>query len=448
MSQPNEVANDVTYVLKQVQDQDIRFLRLWFTDILGYLKSISITSEGLQDVLCDGLSFDGSSIEGLARNDESDLVAVPDPSTLALLPWRPSTKRVARVFSDLHTPEGGAHGADPRAILRTQLERAQTLGFTFYASAELEFFLLDSSDAQARPVDRAGYFDQDITERTTDVRRQIILTLEEMGIAVHSSHHEGAPGQHEIVLQYADALTMADAIQTARFVTKEMARRNDMYATFMPRPIAEVNGSGMHLGLSLYKDGENSFYDAKDPMCLSSTARHFLAGLLERARESTLVVNQWVNSYRRLVPGTEAPVYVSWAQTNRSDLIRVPAHQKGRSHSTRIEYRSPDAACNPYLVLAVLLAAGLDGVENALEPLEPVTENVFEMSEEQRQEAGIKRLPEDMGEAIARAESSQFLKDTLGPVACQVFLANKRMEWQAYCSTVTDWEIERYLSVL
>jgi glutamine synthetase len=448
VSQPNEIANDVSYVLKQVKDQDIRFLRLWFTDILGYLKSISITSEGLEDVLCDGMSFDGSSIEGLARNDESDLVAIPDASTLALLPWRPSTKRVARVFSDLHTPEGISHEADPRAILRGQLERAQALGYTFYASAELEFFLLDRSGAGAQPVDRAGYFDQDITERTTDVRRQIILTLEEMGIAVHSSHHEGAPGQHEIVLQYADALTMADAIQTARFVTKEMARRNDMYATFMPRPIAEVNGSGMHLGLSLYKEGENAFYDEKDSLCLSGTARNFLAGLLERARESTLVVNQWVNSYRRLVPGTEAPVYVSWAQTNRSDLIRVPASQKGRSHSTRIEYRSPDAACNPYLVLAVLLAAGLDGVEAETKPPEPVTENVFEMSNAQRKEAGIKRLPEDMGEAIARAERSTFLKETLGTVAWEVFLANKRMEWQAYCSTVTDWEIERYLSVL
>ncbi len=448
MTEQGNMTSDVVYLLKQMKDQDVRFLRLWFTDIVGALKSIAVTAGGFEDVLLDGISFDGSSINGLARADESDLIAVPDPSTFAILPWRPSEQSVARVYADLMTPAGQPHHGDPRWILKKQIERARELGFTFYASAELEFFLLREDDGQPKPIDGAGYFDQDAAALGIEVRRDIILTLEQMGIAVGSSHHEGAPGQQEIGLQHADGLRMADAIQAARYVTREIARRHGLLATFMPRPVAKVNGSGMHMGLSLYQDDQNAFYEEDAPLGLSTVARAFVAGILSHARESSAVLNQWVNSYRRLVPGTEAPTYISWAQTNRADMVRVPACRKGREQSTRVEVRSPDSGCNPYLVLAVLLASGLDGIERALEPPNPATRNVFDMSDAERAEAGIERLPEDLGEAIHRASKGNFLETVLGPDTWALFLENKRLEWAEYRTHVSDWEISRYLGVL
>ena len=322
------------------------------------------------------------------------------------------------------------------------------MGYTFYASAELEFFLLRDEGGLPVPADSAGYFDQDTAGASTEVRRDVVLQLEQMGIAVSSSHHEGAPGQQEICLQYSNGLHMADAIQTARFVVKEIAQKHGLYATFMPRPFSEYNGSGMHMGLSLVKEGQNAFFDEKDSIHLSNVARSFVAGILNRAKESTAVTNQWVNSYRRLVPGTEAPMYLSWAQTNRSDLLRVPAHKPGKEQSTRIEIRLPDAACNPYLTLAVLLAAGLDGVDGAETPPDPVTRNVFSMTRQERKEAGVESLPSDLGQAIALAEGSSFLSGVLGATALNLFLENKTLEWEVYRAHVSDWERARHLRTL
>lgn len=442
-----------SYVLKQCLDQDVKFIRLWFTDVLGTLKSIAITTQGLEDALTGGVSFDGSSIMGFARSDESDLVVHPDPSTIALLPWRPSENRVARVFSDIRTPTGDPYAPDPRAVLRRQMARAAKAGFTFYAGAELEFFLLESGRVDRKrprpqPVDGAGYFDQDPSDGASDVRRDIILTLEQMGIAVDSSHHEVAPGQQEIDLQYADALTTADAIQTARFVAKKIARAKGKYATFMPRPLDGHNGSGLHLSLSLARDGRNAFFDAKDPLKLSKTGRAFVAGVLEHAEASALVHSQWVNSYRRLVPGTEAPLYATWAQTNMGDLLRVPAWRPEHDDGVRVEMRGPDAACNPYLSLAVLLAAGLDGIERGMEPPSPQTVSAATMTDAARAEAGIVSLPRDLGEALRAATATDFLAGVLGGDGFAALMQNKRLEWEAWRAHVSEWELRRYLPVL
>jgi len=434
------------YVLKQAQDQDVTFLRLWFTDILGFLKSITVTKESFAGVIREGAGFDGASIKGFARYEEADLIALPDTSTFAMLPWRGNTNRVARIFSDIVTTEGSPHEGDPRQILRRQIKRATDQGFTFYASAEVEFFLLDPATQQPSPVDNAGYFDQEVSEKTVNVRRQVILTLEQMGIGIHSSHHEGAPGQHEIVLQYADGLRLADAIQTTRFVIKEIATRHGMLATFMPRPLSNVNGSGMHIGVSLNRDNKNAFYSEEDSVNLSVEARSFVAGILRHARASSLVWNQWVNSYRRLVPGTEAPAFISWAHTNRADLVRVP--KPGHPENARLEVRAPDSACNPYLALALILAAGLDGLENNWTPPAPVEQNVFDMSVEDRAERKILSLPQDMGEALRRATENEFCEEVLGSFAWKIYLENKKLEWEAYRSQLSDWEVERYLRLL
>ncbi len=434
------------YVLKQAQDQDVTFLRIWFTDILGFLKSINVTKESFAGVIGDGVGFDGASIKGFARYEEADLIALPDTSTFAMLPWRGDRKRVARIFSDIVTTEGKAHEGDPRQILRRQIKRAADQGFTFYASAEVEFFLLDPDTQKPNPVDNAGYFDQEVSEKTVNVRRQVILTLEQMGIGIHSSHHEGAPGQHEIVLQYADGLRLADAIQTTRFVIKEIASRHGMLATFMPRPLSKVNGSGMHIGVSLNRDNQNAFYCADDDANLSAEARAFVAGILNHARSSTLVWNQWVNSYRRLVAGTEAPAFISWAHTNRADLVRVP--KPGHADNARLEIRAPDSACNPYLALALILAAGLDGVEKGWSPPPPVEQNVFHMSQKDREERGLMTLPQDLGEALRCATDNTFCEEVLGSFAWKIYLENKRLEWEAYRSHVSDWEIDRYLRLL
>ncbi len=435
------------YVLQMAREHDVKFIRLWFTDILGMLKSVAITVEELPEALEEGVGFDGSSIEGFARIDESDMIALPDPTTFAILPWRPQQRRVARMFCDILLPDGTPFEGDPRYILRRNLQRATQLGYTFYVGPELEYFYFARPDG-TEVLDRGGYFDLTPLDVATDLRRETVLTLEELGIMVEASHHEVAPSQHEIDLRYTDALTMADNTMTYRLVVKEVAVRNNVYATFMPKPLANENGSGMHVHQSLFKGERNAFFNPKDPYHLSPIAKSYIAGLLRHAREITLVTNQWVNSYKRLVPGFEAPVYLSWARRNRSDLIRVPEYKPGKEQATRIEYRAPDPACNPYLAFAVMLAAGLAGIEREYPCPDPVEENVFEMSEEERRQRGIDHLPGSLWEAIELAEGSQLLRETLGDHLFQSLLKNKKIEWSTYRRQVTDYEIKRYLPVL
>jgi len=437
----------VEFVLRQARDHDIKFIRLWFTDILGTLKGFAITVEELENALVRGVWFDGSSVEGFARVDESDMVALPDPSTFRILPWRPREKGVARMFCDILTPDGRPFEGDPRYILKRNLERASRMGFTFYVGPELEYFYLKGPH-DPTPLDQGGYFEQEPSELASDLRRETVLMLSEMGIRVKFSHHEVAWSQHEIDIQHTDALTMADQVMTAKFVIKAVAERHGVYATFMPKPIYGINGSGMHTNMSLFRGNTNAFYDPNDPMKLSPLARHFIAGLLRHAPEIALVTNQWVNSYKRLVPGYEAPVYLSWARLNRSDLIRIPAHRPGREDHTRVEYRAPDPACNPYLAFAVLLAAGLEGIEKEYPVPEPVEENVYEMTEEERRRRGIGTLPASLWEAIQLAERSDLLRRALGEHAFHSLLRNKKIEWDQYRTHVTDFEIRRYLPVL
>jgi glutamine synthetase len=435
------------FVLQTCKAQDIKFIRLWFTDILGSLKSFAITVEELEQAMEEGMGFDGSSIEGFARIDESDMLAMPDPSTFQLLPWRPRERGVARMFCDIVHPDGSPFEGDPRFVLKRNLKRATDLGFTFYVGPELEFFYFKDSET-TEVLDHGGYFDLTPLDVASDLRRQTVLTLEDMGIGVEYSHHEVAPSQHEIDLRYTDALTMADNAMTYRLVVKEVALANGAYATFMPKPIASENGSGMHTHQSLFKGDRNAFFDASDPYHLSPLAKSYIAGLLRHARELTLVTNQWINSYKRLVPGYEAPVYITWARRNRSDLVRVPEYKPGKEVATRIEYRSPDPACNPYLAFAVMLAAGLEGIEKEYPLSEPTEENVFEMTEDERIKRGIELLPGDLHEAIEAAEESTLLRRSLGDHVFESLIKNKRIEWDAYRTHVTDFERERYLSVL
>ncbi|MBI2760067.1 MAG: glutamine synthetase [Chloroflexi bacterium] len=436
------------YVLQQARDNDVKFIRLWFTDILGQLKSFAITVEELEGALDEGMTFDGSSIEGFARIDESDMVAVPDPSTFAVLPWRPREMAVARMFCNINLPNGTAFDGDPRFVLKRNLERAAALGYTFYVEPELEFFYFKDSES-LQPLDSAGYLDLTPLDAASDLRRDTVLALEQMGVGVEYSHHEGAPSQHEIGLRYTDALTMADAAMTYRLVVKEVAIKHGVYATFMPKPLQGQNGSGMHTHMSLFRGEQNAFYDDRDPNQLSAIARGFIAGLLRHATEITLVTNQWVNSYKRLLPGFEAPVYASWAtRRNWSNLIRVPEVRPGREDAMRIEYRAPDPACNPYLAFAVMLAAGLEGIENEYELPEPVAANVFAMSEQERRDRGIATLPGSLNEALAASEKSELLHKALGEHVFESFITNKRIEWDNYRQHITDYEIKRYLPIL
>ena len=437
----------IEYVLRTVRENDVRFVRLWFTDILGNLKGFALNVAELEHAFDKGMVFDGSSIEGFARIDESDMVAMPDPATFRILPWRPRQNAVGRMFCDILTPEGQPFEGDPRTVLKRNLGRASKLGYTFYVGPELEYFYFKSSDV-TEPLDSGGYFDQTPLDVSTDLRRETVLTLEEMGIPVAYSHHEVAPSQHEIDLRYTDALTMADTVMTYRMAVKEIAMRHGVYASFMPKPVAHLNGSGMHTNMSLFQGDRNIFHDANDPYRLSKLARCFISGLMRHAPEITIVTNQWVNSYKRLVPGYEAPVYISWARINRSDLIRVPAFREGREESVRIEYRAPDPACNPYLAFSVMLAAGLEGVEKEYETPDPVEENVHEMSEQERKKRGIRTLPESLWEAIQFAEDSELVRQALGDHVFNSFIQNKKIEWNNYHSQVTEYEIKRYLPVL
>jgi len=439
---------DKDYVLKMVKERNVRFIRLWFTDILGFLKSFAITPEELEGALNEGMGFDGSSIQGFARIDESDMVALPDPNTFAILPWRPKENAVARMFCDVLEPDGTPHKGDPRWVLKKNLKKAADMGFIFYVGPELEYFYFKSSDGNPEIIDKGGYFDLTPLDVASDLRRETVLTLEEMGIGVEYSHHEVAPSQHEIDLRYTDALTMADNAMTHRLVVKEIALKHGVYATFMPKPIFGENGSGMHTHQSLFKGDKNAFFDPNDKYHLSEVGKGYLAGLLAHAREITLITNQWVNSFKRLVPGYEAPVYLSWAQRNRSDLIRIPVYKPGREKATRLEYRSPDPACNPYLAFAAMLAAGLDGIEKGLTPPPPIEENVYEMTPQRRKRLKIGQLPEDLWEAIIVAEKSNLLKDCLGDHVFENFITNKKIEWERYRAQVTNYELNQYLSIL
>jgi glutamine synthetase len=442
------------YILKMAKEHDVKFIWLWFTDILGILKSFAITVEELEGALEEGMGFDGSSIEGFARIDESDMVALPDPDTWQLLPWTPPEHRAtARMFCDILRPGGEPFEGDPRYVLKRNLKKAADMGYTYYVGPELEYFYFkqkndDPGSYTTEFLDQGGYFDLTTRDAAIELRRETVEQLEKMGIGCEYSHHEVADSQHEIDMRYTDALTMADSVMTYRLVVKEVALKNGVYATFMPKPVFGINGSGMHVHQSLFKGDHNAFFDAKDSYHLSTEAKYFIAGLLKHAPEITAVCNQWVNSYKRLVPGYEAPVYLSWARRNRSDLIRVPEYRPGREKATRIEFRSPDPACNPYLCFAVMLAAGLDGIKNNLPAPAPIEENVYEMNAKERKERNIGTLPGSLAEAIQLTENSPVVREALGEHVFRSFIENKKKEWDEYRIQVTEYELNKYLPIV
>ncbi|MCU1490580.1 MAG: glnA [Acidimicrobiaceae bacterium] len=438
------------YVLRTVEERGVRFVQLWFTDVLGIPKTFSITPAELENALEEGMTFDGSAIDGFSRVQESDVIARPDPKTFQILPFRSGGQSVARVFCDIENLDGSHFEGDPRHVLRRQLERAHDSGFSFFAAPELEYFYFGDSKpgAPPTPLDRGSYFELTVADISTDLRKTTVLTLEDMGIPVEYAQHEDAPSQHEIDLRYTDALTMADTVMTVRLVVKEVAQERGVHASFMPKPMTGVQGSGMHTHFSLFRDGRNAFHDANDPRGLSSVARGFIAGLLFHAREITAVTNQWVNSYKRLVSGYEAPIHVSWAYNNRSALVRVPVTKTGKTESTRVEYRATDPACNPYLAFALVLAAGLAGIEGGYELPPEADRNLFAMSPEELRRAGIHPLPRTLDEAVTAMEGSQLVADALGDHVFEWFIRNKRTEWEEYTCQVTPYELERYLPAL
>jgi len=436
------------YVLKKAHDNNIKFIRLWFTDVQRILKSFAITVEGLEEALAEGMGFDGSSIEGYSRIEESDMVALPDPNTFQILPWSPTEKGVARMFCDILEPDGSPFKGDPRWVLRKTLSKAKEMGYTFYVGPELEYFYFKSDTGTPEVLDKGGYFDLTTLDVASALRRDTVLFLEAMGIGVEYAHHEVAPSQHEIDLRYTDALTMADNAMTYRLVVKEVATRHGVYATFMPKPIFGVNGSGMHTHQSLFKGDKNVFFSPEDKYNLSPIGKYYIAGLLKHCKEIVAVTNQWVNSYKRLVPGYEAPVYISWARRNRSTLVRVPMYKPGKEKSMRVELRCPDPACNPYLAFSVMLAAGLEGIKNKYELPEPIEENIFEMDIKRREEAGIETLPDNLYEATKYMEKSKLVRETLGDHIFNKFIENKYIEWERYRIHVSQYELETYLSIL
>jgi glutamine synthetase len=401
----------------------------------------------LSRALDDGMGFDGSSIEGFARIEESDMVARPDPTTFVVLPWESKEQAVARMFCDIFKPDGKPFEADPRYVLKKNLQRAEKMGFTYCVGPELEYFYFNNPK-NTIILDKGGYFDLTPLDVAQNVRNETVSALEDLGVIVEYSHHEVASSQHEIDLRYTDALSMADNVMTYRLVAKEIAQAKGLHASFMPKPIFGINGSGMHTHQSLFKGNRNAFFDPKDKFHLSDIGKSFTAGLLRHAQEITSVTNQWVNSYKRLVPGYEAPVYICWAQMNRSALIRVPMYKPGKEKATRIEYRSPDPACNPYLAFSVMLAAGLEGIKNKYKIAQPSNDNIYHMTQEQRNRSGIKSLPEDLLEAIKITENSKLVKECLGDKLFEYFIRNKKMEWDEYKAQVTQYEIEKYLPIL
>jgi glutamine synthetase len=433
-------------VLRLTKERDVKFIRLWFSDILGFLKSFSITVEELETAFEQGVGFDGSSIEGFARIEESDMIAMPDPTTFQIIPWRPKEQAVARMFCDILRPGGQPFEGDPRYMLKRNLKRAADMGYAFYVGPEMEYFYFRNSSA-TEPLDYGGYFDL-VPPATSDIRRETVLNLEQMGIKVEHSHHEVAISQHEIDIRYAEALTMADNVMTYRLVVKQIALQHGVYATFMPKPVSGINGSGMHVHQSLFKGERNAFFDKEDRYHLSKIARWYIAGLMKHAPEISAITSQWVNSYKRLVPGYEAPTYVTWGTRNRSALVRIPEYQPGNEKALRAEFRSPDPACNPYLAFAVMLAAGLEGIEKKYELLPPVEEDAFKLSDEERKRRNIGSLPASLQQAIELMEESELVRGCLGDHIFFSFLRNKKAEWDAYRSQVTEYEIKRYLPVL
>ena len=434
-------------VMDMVKEYNVKFIRLWFTDILGQLKSFAITREELDTAFDEGMGFDGSSIKGYARIDESDMLAKPDPSTFQLIPWRPKEKAVGRMFCDIMNPDGTPYEGDPRYALKRNLARLKEHGYTFNLGPELEFFYFEDSHG-TKVLDQGGYFDLTTLDAASDLRRETVLTLEDMGIKVEYSHHEVAPSQHEIDLRYSEALQMADNVMTYRVVVKEVASKYGCYASFMPKPIFGQNGNGMHVHQSLFKGNTNVFYDANDEFYLSDIAKKYIAGILKHAPEITAFANQWVNSYKRLVPGYEAPVYIAWARRNRSALVRVPLYKPGKEKATRIELRSPDPACNPYLAFSVMLAAGLEGIEKGYELPAPVEKDIYELSVEEREELGIGSLPGNLIQAIEKVEQSELVKKALGDHIFNNFIMNKKIEWNEYRTQVHPYELEKYLPIL
>jgi glutamine synthetase len=440
---------DKDFVLKTVQERDVHFVRFWFTDVLGMLKSFAVTDTELEGAFEEGMGFDGSSIDGFTRLEESDMIAFPNPDTFAVLPWRPSEQGVGRMFCDITKPDGSPFEGDPRFALKRMTQKAADMGYTMYVGPELEYFYFED-DQDTVVLDNGGYFDLTPLDSASDLRRDTVLTLEKMGIPVEYSHHEVAPSQHEIDLRYADALSMADNVMTYRLVVKEIAMQSGVYASFMPKPIFGQNGSGMHVHQSLFSKDGNAFFDANDPQGynLSEVAKHYIAGLLKYAPEFCAVTNPLVNSYKRLVPGYEAPVYIAWARRNRSALVRVPMYKPGKEVATRLELRCPDPSANPYLAFAVMLGAGLKGIEEQLELAPEATNNIFHMSDAELEAADIKTLPGTLGEAIDKFEASELMREVLGDHIHSFYVQNKRAEWDAYRLQVTEWELDRYLSTI
>ena len=439
--------NNEQDVLRVVEERGVSFIQFWFTDVLGNLKSFAVTPTELEEGLTEGMGFDGSSIEGFARIQESDMIAKADPTTFQLIPWRGEDRPVGRMFCDILNPDGSPYEGDPRYVLKRLLKKIGEMGYTFYVGPELEYFYFkDSSGTET--LDSGGYFDARPLDMGSNLRRETIFALQAMGIQVEYSHHEVAPSQHEIDLRYDEALRMADKTMTYRMVVKEIARQHGVYATFMPKPIFGQNGSGMHVHQSLFEGDKNVFYDPSDQFNLSDIAKHYIAGLMKHAPEITAITNQWVNSYKRLVPGYEAPVYVSWARRNRSAMIRVPMYKPGKEKATRIEFRSPDPACNPYLAFAVMLGAGLEGIEKRYELPDPIEEDIFEMNPGERKAHGITDLPGNLYAAILETEKSELVKKVLGKHVFGKFIENKKIEWDMYRTHVSQFEIERYLPKL
>lgn len=433
-------------ILARIERSGVKFVRLQFTDIVGVLKNVAVTVEQLEKALNGELMFDGSSIHGFVRIEESDMYLRPEASTFTVFPWRPRDGSVARLICDVYNSDGSPFAGCPRNTLKRVLVRASKMGFTMNVGPECEFFLFytdDEGKPTLRTHDQAGYFDLSPVDLGENARRSMVLTLEEMGFEIEASHHEVAPGQHEIDFMYSDALDIADKISTFKFVVRTIAQRHGLHATFMPKPVYGINGSGMHLHQSLFRNGQNAFYNPHDPMGLSDIARYYIGGLLKHARALAAVTSPTVNSYKRLVPGFEAPVYISWAERNRSPLIRIPAK---RGASTRIELRCPDPSCNPYLAIAVCLAAGLDGIEKKIEPPAPCNFNIYELTSDQRRELGIGTLPISLEEALRELATDEIIKNALGEHIYERFRAAKQKEWDEYRTQVYPWEVEQYLT--
>jgi glutamine synthetase len=434
--------------LQKIKADGVEFLLLWFTDIEGHLKSFAVTPSEIEDALDDGMGFDGSSITGFNAIEESDMVAIPDPGTYRMMPWKEGETKVGRMICDVVTPDGEPYEGDPRYVLRLALERMKSMGFeTFNVGPELEYFLF-KDDKGTETLDEGGYFAMTTMDAASELRQETVRGLEQMGIPVEYVHHEVGPSQHEIDVRFAPALEMADHTLTYRLIVKEIAKKAGFHATFMPKPIFGENGSGMHTHQSLFNDGRNAFFDADDQWHLSEVGKAFIAGQLRHAREISAVFAQWVNSYKRLVPGYEAPVYVAWSRRNRSALIRIPLYKPGNEQATRAEIRCPDPACNPYLTFAALLHAGLEGIEKGYELPDPMETNLYHLTPEQRKERGITSLPETLGEAINELAESELAKKALGPHIFDRYVELKRKEWDDYRVQLTDWERDRYLAVL